>query len=660
MGKDELSEDIPDTTDGDAKTSLQPATDQADATSVGTKALAQNQDSESSPVTADGEVAPDVSTDGEDDSSTIVQDANQLPSDEPEASSSSAEDADATVFSHVKTSQKDKLSSQSVLKDDKDLFWACVAVVTIMTARLIHSVWIHPLRIGWDPALHLQAAQLITQGKVPYVDMFDVNPPLIWYLDAIPAFLADFLNVPATQCFNFFLVGLIVYSVATCLVLFFTKAKRSEAPFFMPFLIGLTLFNFFLRFDFGQREEIFVLLYMPFFILRWLRWQGREVPSKKYSCAIGVIASLGICLKPYFLIPALLVELYFFIDKRKFKPLLTYETVSCAIFGAIYAGHFLLVPELMRKTYFEFVIPAFALGYHFWDTSLGASLSEPGKRDVFYLMAVACFLAVAMRKRSTLMLPLLVFVLASVIPYLMQFKGWHYHDQPVYASAFILAVMELGFVKIVLAQKLHEVWVKRKNSQKSSEREVNVPFPRRAALVSLVLLTLVIALKDGVDDHETVANDPLKFDMKTIGYRGFSPWADIDSPYTELVLDGYQLGDKAIVMSNAVSPGYPFLTQLRFVPGSRHLHMVILSVLAYIRDILPHTEENQKLYLNMDRIVDEYAKDIQKNKPRFIFMQKFPDYFVEPHDFINKYLIDDYDQLKDINDFRAFRRKPGR
>lgn len=632
MDKDELSEEKSATTDGDEK----PASRGEEADAV------QNNGDESGIGAA---VVGPSSTEGV---STVASSASLTEDGSASESTSTSTENDAAQ-------PLAKQSSQSVLKDDKDLFWACVAVVALMTARLVHSVILHPLRIGWDPALHLQAAQLITQGKIPYVDMFDVNPPLIWYLDTIPAYMAELFNFPVTQSFNFFLVFLIVYSVSACLILFFTKAKRAEAPFFMPFLIGLTLFNFFLRYDFGQREEIFVLLYMPFFILRWLRWQGRGVESKFYSGAIGMIASIGICLKPFFLIPAVLVELYFLLDKRKLSPLITYETVSCALVGVVYAAHFLFVPEMMRKTYFEFVIPAFALGYSFWDTSLGASFAEPAKRDVFYLMAIACFLAVAMRKRSTLMLPLLVFVLASVIPYLLQFKGWHYHDQPVYASAFILMCMEIGFLKILIAQKLHKV-----ASDFARKNKSPLKFPKRAVLVSLVLLVLGIVIKDGIDDNAIVANDPRKFDMKIIGYSGLSPWADIHGPYTDLVLDGYKLGDKAIVMSNAVSPGYPWLTQLRFAPGSRHLHMVIISVLSYIKDVLPHTEKNQKLYGNIDRIIDEYAEDIEANKPRFIFMQKGPDYFVESRDFVNLHLKQDYDQLQDIENFHTFRRKPGR
>jgi hypothetical protein len=64
-----------------------------------------------------------------------------------------------------------------------------VILVASLSLRMLVSVLLHPLRIGWDPALHLQCAQLIVAGGLPYVDMFDVNPPLIWYLDMLPALL---------------------------------------------------------------------------------------------------------------------------------------------------------------------------------------------------------------------------------------------------------------------------------------------------------------------------------------------------------------------------------------------------------------------------------------------------------------------------------------
>lgn len=525
-----------------------------------------------------------------------------------------------------------------------------------MTARLIFAVAIHPLRIGWDPALHLQIAQMITQGKIPYVDMSDANPPLVWYLYTIPAYGSEIFNIPVTLAFNYFLVLLIIYSVVACLMLFFKHAKPGESPFFMPFLVGLTLFNFFLRYDFGQREEIFVLLYMPYMVLRTLRWQDRGVRSKGWAVLIGVMAAVGICIKPHFLIPVFLVELYFLLDKRKWKKLISPENIACFAGGVAYLAHFLFMPKAMNDAYWKFVVPAFALGYHYWDTSLAASVSDPGKRDVFFLATISCLLAVALRKHCSFLLPLAVFVFGSMIPYLIQFKGWAYHDQPVYAGAFILFSMEVGYFIYVGYKKLVAV-VTGFGAKGDKPRFV---VPKTVSLGLIIVAALGIAFRDGQDDYRVVVEDPRHFDMSIIGYQGTSPWSDIHSPYTSLVLDGYKLGDKVIVMSNAVSPGYPWLTQLRFDPGSRHLHMVILSVLSYIKDILPHNPQNDGLSSQMARIVNEYAEDIQKNKPRFIFMQKGPDYFDEPYKFVSKYLAADYDELEQIENFRTFRRKPGR
>lgn len=563
-------------------------------------------------------------------------------------------------------------SSQSVLKQDKGLLYCCIAVVAILMARLTFGVALHPLRIGWDPALHLQIAQLITQGKVPYVDMSDANPPLVWYLYTIPAFAAEALNMPVTLAFNYFLVVLIFYSVVASLALLFLYAKRAEAPFFIPFAIGLIVFNFFLRHDFGQREEIFVLLYMPYLVLRTLRWQGRGPQSIGLSILIGIIAAIGICIKPHFLIPVFLVELFFVLDKRRLKTLCSVENIACFLGGVAYLAHFLFVPKAMTETYWKFVVPAFALGYHFWDTSLAAAVSDPSKRDVFFLTAISCLLAYSFRKRCSLLLPLAIFVLGSVIPYLIQFKGWAYHDQPVYAGAFILIWMEMGFIVYLITGKLIQLCTAARagksgtdgqteggNGDRATSSKPRTGSRKAVVLYSMIVLaTVAVAVWDGNKDYRIVVDDPRQFDMKVIGYSGTSPWADIHSNFTELVLDGYKVGDKAIVMSNAVSPGYPWLTQFRYAPGSRHLHMVIISVLSYIKDCLPHTPENENLYKQIDRIVLEYAEDIKKNKPRFVFMQVGPDYFDEPYQFPKKYL-GDYDELPQIENFRVFRRKPG-
>ena len=112
-------------------------------------------------------------------------------------------------------------------------FLLALLLVLIFSLRMLVSIFAHPLRIGWDPALHLQCAELITMGKIPYVDMFDVNPPLIWYLDTIPAYFSKVWQVPQTLTVNLFLVVLMVvsallYSFVIFMLLSVNEIKHRE------------------------------------------------------------------------------------------------------------------------------------------------------------------------------------------------------------------------------------------------------------------------------------------------------------------------------------------------------------------------------------------------------------------------------------------------
>ncbi|MBX9668022.1 MAG: hypothetical protein K2X93_10405 [Candidatus Obscuribacterales bacterium] len=555
-----------------------------------------------------------------------------------------------TEKSHQVTSKP--AADLPVYRENKPLFIGCIAIAVLLICRLVWAQIIHPMRIGWDPALHLQAAQVIVEGGIPYIDVVDCNPPLIWYLDTIPAYLSKVLEFPVTQAFNFFLTVIIAYSVAACIALLFTKGKRSESWMFIPFIIGLTMFNFFLKHDFGQREEIYVLFYIPLLVARWLSWEGRGVKSKFWAWVIGIVGAMGICIKPYFIIPTALIELYFVLEKRTLRPLITTENIACLVGCIAYAAHFLLVPASMRDYYFGFLVPSYNIGYHYWDVSLGGSFSDPWRRDVFYLNSIVFLLAVGLRRRSSLMLPLAIFSLAGDIVYLLQFKGWHYHDQPVYAASFILAWME-GFCILIFGGKaLLSLFGKIAGGR-------TIVLPKAVMPTVLVLLVAAGCIYDGNEDYKNVVGEVHRFDMSLIGYKGTTPWSDVDGPYTEFVLNNWKLGDKVLFMSNGVTPGYPWLTQLRCIPASRHLHMVVLSVLQYIEETTKNTPDYAKFREDTHRIVMEYVEDIRKNKPVLIFMQIGPDYFVQPFDFINQYL-QDYDELKTIDNFRVFKRKKGR
>lgn len=500
--------------------------------------------------------------------------------------------------------------------------------------------------MGWDPGLHLNAAQLILQGKIPYVDMMDVNPPLVWYIDMIPALWANMFHIPAPQAFTLFLALVILYSASTCYFLFFYCAKNKNATdtaTYIAFIVALIYFNFLLRFDFGQRETIFVLFYIPFFVLRWLCWNGLTPKQKWISVLIGIIGGMGICLKPYFLIPALAVEIYFLLNKNIFD-LKTYKNfISPDALGALgaacsYALHFLLMPQAMRDNYFGFVVPAFMLGYNYWDTSLGGSFCPPDKRMVFWLMVLACALAMSLRRKSSIIEPLIVFGVTSNIPYLLQFKGWAYHDQPVLAASLILTFILISYLLVYLGNKISEC--------------CSIP-PMILVWIVPVAIGGYLAF-DASQDMQAVRQDS-KFDMSLIGYDGLSPRSDLSCPFFDVFQKEWNREDKVVFISNGVTPEYPFLTQINAAPGSRHLHCVILSVLQYIKDMHEKTPKNIALFSQEERIVKEYIQDIETNKPKLVFVQIGPvlDY-LKPYGFVEK-MQANYDKIESHDNFDVYK-----
>ncbi|MFA6212016.1 MAG: hypothetical protein WCT03_27450 [Candidatus Obscuribacterales bacterium] len=522
-----------------------------------------------------------------------------------------------------------------------------IGLIVIFSLRMLASVLMHPLRIGWDPALHLQCAQLIARGGLPYVDMFDVNPPLIWYLDILPALLAAAANIPITLAFNLFMWLLLLLSSSLCAYIALTKLEVSNSNLLinLGLIFGLLYFNFFLTFDFGQREQIFVLLYFPFLFLRFARYQGATI-GKTEAVVIGILASIGICLKHYFLFNAICVELFLLLAaprKTRWRSLVVPESIAALSFALLYLAHFFFLPDQVKDNYFGFLVPAFAAGYQFWDTSLVSSLGAPDKRGVFFLLVFGGLLTLAFARRSSLLCCCAAFAFSGVVPYLLQFKGWAYQDIPAFAGAVVIIC---GGIAALLAS-IFELLANVKTNTASYSSKFSI------ACFSALAVIAGVATVSAREEYEKIKAEP-NFPLSKLGYSGDSPYSDIDSPFSTIILAQAKPKDAVIFIGNAVAPGFPPTTQLRMKPGSRHLHCCILSVLQYIKDVREVTPENNRLLSFKDRIVKEYVEDIEKNKPVLIFIQNGPaaDYLA-PYNF-DQY-IKNYKKIDDVAGYTAYR-----
>ena len=85
------------------------------------------------------------------------------------------------------------------------LFWPIIAGLAALIA-------LNPMRIKSDCALYLEMGRQLLEGKLPYVDFGEVNPPLIIYLNAIPAFFAKYVGINIIVVFLFTILGLLIWS----------------------------------------------------------------------------------------------------------------------------------------------------------------------------------------------------------------------------------------------------------------------------------------------------------------------------------------------------------------------------------------------------------------------------------------------------------------
>ena len=143
-----------------------------------------------------------------------------------------------------------------------------LSFLILLFNRLIFWLY-HPLFVWTDQSVYLEIAQLILQGKIPYLDVFDFNPPLIMYLNVIPVLVSKALHVPAPLGLSLTIIFLSAFSCASAAWLAF-KNRMVCSP-----IVLFSLIFFFcplptqgLDTDMGQREHIFMLLYLPFLIGR--------------------------------------------------------------------------------------------------------------------------------------------------------------------------------------------------------------------------------------------------------------------------------------------------------------------------------------------------------------------------------------------------------
>lgn len=505
--------------------------------------------------------------------------------------------------------------------------------ICFLTELLVAQCW-HPLRIGHDQALYLQCGFLLRHGGVPYVDFLDSNPPLIFYINTIPAGLSQLLHAPPPLTFNIFTWVMVAVSTLLCRVLMLRRIQQKEFVINLPLLISLPLFSCCLNGDFGQREHLFVIFYFPFLLARWLRWSGCNLANWE-ACLVAIFGGIGLSLKPHFLLAAIVFEAYWLFDKKNYRTLLKPECYICALVIAIYAIHFLFLPEAVRESYFGFLVPMFFYGYSFWDSTTIFMLGIGNWGKIFPFVCMAMILAIYLRKQNSLLLPMMVFSLACLVTYLIQGKGWSYHPLPCIFAAMVLGLIEFWLM-------IRYLWLR-------------LRFSIDVLLCVVTLAVLVSMWHAFTDDVANVRKEDL-IDLNCIGFPGYSSTKRDLGSFAPAILKRTCVNDRVVVISNGVQPAYPALTQLQRWPGSRHPQALLLSMFDYVAD-QPSNPVKKRLVGMKQKVMDEYAEDIQRFAPTLVAIQTSPLFeFVERFHFVENNLRD-YRRVDEFNGFFLYQKR---
>jgi hypothetical protein len=298
------------------------------------------------------------------------------------------------------------------------------AVLSLL--MLIHAAAMMLPPLNHDVAAVLHWSQKLIAGQSLYRDMTDVNPPLIFWLSALPAAAAGITGLSAALCLKIFISVLCLL----CLLLL-RVCTAADGRFLLAAAFALLVLP---QHSFGQREHLLAIFTLPYLFLSARRWDGL-IPSLGQALSVAIWAAIGLCLKPHFLLLPILMEGGLLLH-RPLRLMLKDATPWGMIGGGlVYAAAALL----LTPAYFSDTLPAFSALY-----ALDAAADWPRLLLNSEVLWVALPLLAAQAfiwrgNGGSLPKSLSLAAAGALLAGFLQGKGWDYH----FLAARILLLLTL-------------------------------------------------------------------------------------------------------------------------------------------------------------------------------------------------------------------------
>ena len=319
------------------------------------------------------------------------------------------------------------------------LFPLCIIAIYLI-AWIIQS----HLLLNWDVSWLMHASKRLLAGGSYTQDFFEINPPMILYLYAIPVAFAKFSALSIITSLRLFVFTLASVSLSISYALakkIFPEKERVNAQRLI--IIMATAYFILPAYEFGQREHLMLMLIMPYLFLVALRSQHKN-PTGVFAFVIGLLAGLGFAIKPHFLIIFVLVELYYLYCKQRFFAWLRVETLTIGAVCVFYlASVWIWFPD-----YLTTVVPVVM---RFYDTGFSRSwMIMAFQSSLFFVWIAMGLYFVRDKKTASTHLSTLFFItlIGFLAIYFWQNRAWYYHLIPVLAMALLLTTLSFqGIIK---------------------------------------------------------------------------------------------------------------------------------------------------------------------------------------------------------------------
>ena len=293
-----------------------------------------------------------------------------------------------------------------------------------------------------DVAWLLYVARKWLAGQRLYDDLVEVNPPLIVWLYAIPAWIAGALSVPpkwvAIPSFAAMVLGTAWWTVSLLHGRAAIFARR--IPAFAALGSVLLILP---GVEFGQREHLMIAALLPYLAATAIWLSGESLPRRQ-AILIGIVAGLGCALKPTFALALALPEIVGWLRGR---PILRAASLSGAAAALLYAAGV----AVFCPAYLDRAVPLALALYGGTDTPLPALMVSAEALLVGIAVLGVIWSASYVRDRklppdpqvrllAALHIVLTCFAVGATLVYFQAGKNWFYHRIPAIV-AIVLALM---------------------------------------------------------------------------------------------------------------------------------------------------------------------------------------------------------------------------